>query len=251
MEQEKTSLKDIFSLLRQGNKEGLELLYDLYYNKMYGIAFSIVKDEMKSEDIIHNVMYKLLKIDKSKFPIEYENTWLYSVIKNEALMTLRKENRIVNIDEIEEILATHDKTIEEYVAMDEFYSMIKSLNDEKKQIVTLKVLGDFTYKEIAEMLNKPVGTIQWLYNTSIKKLRFILASWISSIVLVFLAIFGESVIYWQNLSTQSTSSESKTNLYVDYTLIAILILFFALIILFIVFYKKFEKIPTKAHRKNI
>ncbi|MBR2442035.1 MAG: hypothetical protein IKB20_03115 [Clostridia bacterium] len=67
--------------------------------------------------------------------------------------------------------------------MDMYYSMIKGLKDEQQQVVTLKVLGGYTHKEISVMLGKPIGTIQWIYNTSVKKLRIVLSS-----ILIFIAM---------------------------------------------------------------
>jgi hypothetical protein len=36
---------------------------------------------------------------------------------------------------------------------------------------TLKLIGNLKYREIASLLNKPMGTVQWIYNNAIKKLR--------------------------------------------------------------------------------
>ena len=84
------SLKEIFAIMRKNRRVGVELIYNSYYNKMYGIAFSIVKNETITEDIVHNVCYKFLTMKEDLFPNSHEATWLYSVIKNESLMILRK-----------------------------------------------------------------------------------------------------------------------------------------------------------------
>ncbi|MBR1625256.1 MAG: hypothetical protein IJ676_05910, partial [Clostridia bacterium] len=103
MEQNAITLKEIFSLLRTEAGKGIELLYRFFYNKIYGIAFSIVKDEAKSEDVVQNVVYKIMKMDKSKFPTEYELSWLYTVTKNEAISFLRKEKQNVPLEYVENI----------------------------------------------------------------------------------------------------------------------------------------------------
>lgn len=94
------TVSDIFELLRTGNqREGVDLLYKYHYNKMYAIAFSIVKKEDLSQDIVHNVVYKLLLLDASKFPVSSELTWLYTVVKNESLMLLRNSKPIIPFDD--------------------------------------------------------------------------------------------------------------------------------------------------------
>lgn len=66
------TVSDIFELLRTGNqREGVDLLYKYHYNKMYAIAFSIVKKEDLSQDIVHNVV---ALITSYKELIDYMNS---------------------------------------------------------------------------------------------------------------------------------------------------------------------------------
>ena len=46
-----------------------------------------------------------------------------------------------------------------------------SLKPDEREVVDLKVAGGFTFREIAEMVGKPMGTVTWLYNNAIKRLR--------------------------------------------------------------------------------
>ena len=185
------TVTEIFDLLRSGQQhDGVELLYKHHYNKMYGVAFSIVKKEDVSQDIIHNVIYKLMLLETSKFPSSNELTWLYKVVKNEALMFLRSNSTpLISLDDIQEPIS-EDVDIHDFIDMDVYYSMVKGLKDEQQQVVTLKVLGGYTHKEIAAMLGKPIGTIQWIYNTSVKKLKVML----SSIMLAIFASDRKSVV---------------------------------------------------------
>lgn len=192
----------VFELLRQGDKSGLEFLYDVHYNKMYGIAFSISKNRMMSEDAAHNVMYKFMSLDAIQFPTDHEFSWLYTVVKNETLMLMRKQKDSVSFESISE-LGVQDKSIEEFVDLEKFYSIIAPLNEAQKEVVTLKILGNYTHKEIAEMLQKPLGTVLWLYNTSIKKLRVILTS-VMSITVGFLSgLITRICLFFANLNQDS------------------------------------------------
>ena len=248
-----TNLDEIFSLMREGKRqEGIELLYSLHYNKLYGIAFLFVKKEAETEDIIHNAIYKLLNIDSGLLPETHASTWLYTFMKNEALMFLRKEKSNISIDEII-IIGKEDQKIENYVDMEAYYSMIKNLSEEQKQIVTLKVLGGYTHKEIAQMLGKPVGTVQWIYNTSIKKLKYILSSLITSIV-IFASVFTAKLsIYLYRLYKYNTGSEGEVmkGIPFDLGIIVFALLLLIAIIMLKIFLKKSEKTPTKSKRKSI
>lgn len=246
------TVTEIFDLLRSGQQhEGVELLYKHHYNKMYGVAFSIVKKEDVSQDIVHNVIYKLMLLETSKFPASNELTWLYKVVKNEALMFLRSNRTpLVSLEDVKEPIS-EDIDIHDFVDMDVYYSMVKGLKDEQQQVVTLKVLGGYTHKEIAAMLGKPIGTIQWIYNTSVKKLKVML----SSIMLaIFASVFGlveRLTNYIEQLKAVPESPGQTVHIPFDYSIVVFVFIFAVLIFAFTIIYIKSYKIPTKADRKNI
>ncbi len=189
------SIEDIFQVFRDGaSQQGAALLYRHYYKTMYGIAFSVLKRDDDCQDVIHNIVCKFLRLDASKFPDNHGLSWLYTVTKNEALMFLRKEPALESVDEISAIVE-EDKNIRDYVDMDSYYAMISGLNDVQKQVVTLKVLGGCTHREIAEMLGKPVGTIQWIYNSSIKKLKILLSVLFAATVFAWAKCISKIVDY--------------------------------------------------------
>lgn len=246
------AVNDIFELLRNGKQhEGVDLLYKYHYNKMYGVAFSIVKKEDVSQDIVHNVIYKLMLLETSKFPTSSELTWLYTVVKNETLMFLRNNHPIISLDDVAIEPIVEDRDIHDFVDMDSYYSMIKGLNDEQRQVVTLKVLGGYTHKEISKMLDKPIGTIQWIYNTSIKKLKTTLTSIMVAIVLSGVGFVERLVNYISQINTVPEVPGQTIHIPFDYSIVVFAILFISLLIILGVVFKNSHKIPTKADRKNI
>ena len=246
------TVTEIFDLLRSGKQhDGVELLYKHHYNKMYGVAFSIVKNEDVSQDIVHNVVYKLMLLETSKFPSSNELTWLYKVVKNEALMFLRSNSiSLISLEDVKEPIS-EDRDIHDFVDMDMYYSMIKGLKDEQRQVVTLKVLGGYTHKEISVMLGKPIGTIQWIYNTSVKKLKVML----SSIMLaIFASVFGcveRLTNYIEQVKAVPEVPGQTVHIPFDYSIVIFAVIFAVLISVFMIIYIKSYRIPTKAERKSI
>ena len=45
------------------------------------------------------------------------------------------------------------------------------LGEEEGQIVVLHAVGGYKHREIAKMLNKPLGTVTWTYKNALEKLR--------------------------------------------------------------------------------
>lgn len=172
---ETQNIKEIISLIKSRNSLGFDLLYKHYFRFMFSVAYSVLNNEEDCYDVIQTLMLRLLKLDESLFPTDHELSWLRTVIKNEALMKLRKEKQTVPLDDEIEI-PVQDKRIEDFVDMEQFKALIAPLNERQRKVVTMKILGDMTHKEISKVLSVPIGTVQWLYNTSIKELRRIMTA---------------------------------------------------------------------------
>lgn len=151
-------IETIFDLMKNKDARGFELLYQNYFRTIYGIAFSMLKNEQACQDTVQNVMIKLYQLQAEKYPSSHEMSWLYTVTKNEALMLLRKEKSTINLDDAPE-LPVMDAGIEDYADMERFYSIIAPLSERQQKVIAMKILGGMSHREIAEVLESPIGTL--------------------------------------------------------------------------------------------
>lgn len=202
-------LKVTFESIKEKRKESFQELFDEHFRTIYGIAFTVSKNEEISHDAVQNVMLKLFTLPEDKFPTQNELSWLYTVTKNETLSLLRREKRVENIEELE--LPATKTAIDDFVDMQSYYSIIKGLTKKQKEIVTLKVLGDMTHRQIAELLHMKAETVQWIYKTAIDKLRIkILAS--GAFSLIFASVFSWRL--W-NFMKMSHTPNDNIDVYID------------------------------------
>lgn len=173
-------LKEIFNDIQKHFNE----FYKEYYNFIYSISFSILKNKDDVEDVTQNVFIKLEKMPREKLPISNELSWLYKVTKNETIEFLRKEKQTVSLDEI--YIAKEDDNIEEIIDKDTYNKMISKLNEDEKEIVSLKILTNLSFKEISKVLNKPIGTVQWKYYKAIDTLKLFYGNLFMFITTLFL-----------------------------------------------------------------
>ena len=93
-----------------------------------------------------------------------------TIAKNMAIDRIRKIDREMLVDEMPE--RNEGKTMESKVVENlTLKQAVATLKPEEQEILDLKVVGGFTFKEIAEMKGRPIGTITWIYNQAIQKLR--------------------------------------------------------------------------------
>lgn len=134
----------------------------------YKIAYSYVKNEDDSLDIVHDAICKALsKIDSLK-DIEVVKPWFYKILINSAIDHIRKNNKYVNI--------TEEELINEYKA-DDVYSDIDleraldRLPEEYKSIIILRYFEDMKIEDIANVLSENTNTVKTRLYKGLRRLK--------------------------------------------------------------------------------
>ncbi|MFR8234106.1 MAG: RNA polymerase sigma factor [Clostridia bacterium] len=210
-------LERIFFEIKQNKINGIENLYNKYKKVVYGIAFMITKNQEDAEDIMQIVFVKIYELENSKNPINNYASWLYSITKNETINFLKKKKNDISLDKIYEIPNDNDE-LNEIIDNIEFNKLISNLKDKEKEIISLKIVSNFSFQEIAKLLKEPVGTVKWRYYKSIYNLKAILgnlAIFIISSVIGTKALLSrekiENISKIENLEQNSTTKEELTN----------------------------------------
>lgn len=205
-------LHELFNRLKENKKIAYEELYEKYSLLVYKIAFSILKDKENSEDVMQNVFVKIGKLSKDKLPTNYEASWLYTVTKNEAISLIRKNRNNENINDI--IEQRQDNNIEEVLQKETYEQIISSLDDREKQIVSLKIDSQMSFKEIANLLKMPIGTVQWKYYKSLHSLKLLIGNLSLFIIASILCVNN---FLFKNRKKQSNvaQEQSKENVHLE------------------------------------
>ena len=180
-------LEKIFLDIKQNKIQGIEELYSKYKKVVYGIAFTISKNKEDSEDIMQMIFAKIYEMENSKLPTSNYASWLYSTTKNETINFLKKKKNDRPIDKIYEI-SDDNSELNKVIDNIEFNKLISKLNDKEKEIISLRILSNFSFEEIAKLLKEPVGTVKWRYYKSIYSLKAILGNFAMFIVTFIIGI---------------------------------------------------------------
>jgi RNA polymerase sigma-70 factor (ECF subfamily) len=171
----KEELHGIFKEIANKNELEFNKLYNEYKNLVYAITFSILKNKEDSEDVTQKVFLKIWKMEKDKLPTENEASWLYSLTKNETLNFLRNKKQELNIDDLYYI-NSENKELNDIIEQDTYNRIISRLNVQEQEIVSLKILSNLSFKEISQILNIPIGTVQWKYYKALHTLKMLLSN---------------------------------------------------------------------------
>ena len=148
---------------RAGGKEAFGLLVDRHSRMVYNLAFRISGSHEQAEDIAQEAFLRayraLAKFEgKSQF-----STWLYRIVSNVALNKLERDpSERVATDRIDP--ASHHEGPAQTVVRRERQEQVRravlSLPSNYRLVITLHHLQGFSYDEVAETLELPLGTVK-------------------------------------------------------------------------------------------
>ena len=99
-----------------------------------------------------------------------------TIARNMSIDFLRKTGREQLVEEQEEKESEENEDTRQNVELEviEGLSMqeaLQKLEVREREIVHLKVMGELTFQEIADILSMPLGTVTWKYRNALDKLR--------------------------------------------------------------------------------
>lgn len=137
--------------------------------KYYRVAYSYVKNADDALDIMQESIYKAVANIDSLQDINYINTWFYRIIVNTSIDFLRKQKKVIPVDN--EVLASFvSETNDEYENFD-LQKAMDDLPEKYKSVVVLRYFEDLKIEEIAEILNENTNTIKTRLYKALKLLR--------------------------------------------------------------------------------
>ena len=132
-------------------------LYEEYHELIESVAIKILRDQHAAEDAVQNTYKQIIDHFEKIYvvPCEKLRYWIISIVKNEALMILRKEKRVVTLE---------DWTIVEQAAEDvsgynDLVALFRELPETYRAVLEMKFLLDYSSKEIAKLLNISVRAV--------------------------------------------------------------------------------------------
>lgn len=150
--------EDVTGLLRSRRYEGaFGLLLDRYQEKIFRLAFSMLKEAGRAEEVTQDILLKVweaLPIYDGRAAL---STWLYTIARNRCLSAVRRESyrRTVPIEGCGEFSGR--ETISQHAEMNQ---LLERLPRAQREVITLFYLEDQSVQEVAQMLDLPEGTVK-------------------------------------------------------------------------------------------
>jgi RNA polymerase sigma-70 factor (ECF subfamily) len=160
------------------NREFEEVAFR-YMNPLYNAALRMTGDRNKAQDLVQDSYLRAYRFfDRFKRGTNFR-AWLFKILRNVYINKYYKELRIAqmvevsNIEESADLVAktTPENEIFNSLLDDEVTNAIGALPEEFRIVIILSDLEGLSYKEIAETLDCPMGTVMSRLHRGRKLLR--------------------------------------------------------------------------------
>jgi RNA polymerase sigma-70 factor (ECF subfamily) len=139
-----------------------ENLVASHYQPLYQFAFSLTRDEAESCDLTQQTFciwatrgHQLRDLSKVK-------TWLFTTLHREFLGSRRRQTRFphLELESAEAELPTTAPETTSRLDLEQVMTKLGQMDEIYQAPVALFYLQDYSYKEIAEILDVPIGTVK-------------------------------------------------------------------------------------------
>lgn len=133
---------------------------DERWYKMYRVAYSWCHDPQLSKDLVQETFVKALKNSNQLRDNQLLDVWLFRIMKNCWHDQFRKQKNIVDLDQTQLVDNMSPEIIHEReIMIINVRKAVQKLKWEHREVVTLVDLEKMSYKDVADILDIPIGTV--------------------------------------------------------------------------------------------
>ena len=173
-----------------GDSAAMETLFLRYRQSVYSWLLRMTGDAAEAEDIYQDVWLKVIR-HAADYRSGSFRAWLWQIVRNKATDRMRKMSPSLILDspisaegESEETIVdqlSDDRAADALMQIEEVERQrvvceaIEALPMAQREVVLLRINGELSFKEIADMLAAPMGTVLARMHKAVKSLKDTLA----------------------------------------------------------------------------
>ena len=176
---------DLIGAFKAGDGLAMEALFGRYRKPVYAWLLRTAPDHAEAEDLYQEIWLKVIR-GVDSYEAGNFRAWFWRVVRNTAVDRARKHLATPILDEPlrdEADAETRVEQVADETAVSALARMeaaerqsvlrraVDGLSARLKEVVLLRIHGELEFREIADMLGLPIGTVLGRMNLAVKKLR--------------------------------------------------------------------------------
>ena len=154
---------DLVLMARQGNQAAIGEIYDRYADRLFGFAFSMLRDREEAADAVHDVILRSSqKLDQLRDPSKLR-PWLFSIARNEVMSRTRQRSRRDNreVPDMAADLPDSDNSLIQNELQQLVWDAADGLQQRDRELLQLQMQG-LEGEELAEALGVKLSHVHVL-----------------------------------------------------------------------------------------
>jgi RNA polymerase sigma-70 factor (ECF subfamily) len=173
---EQGEVRKLVERAQAGDRDALEELYLLHFDRIYSYLHMSVGNRHDAEDLTTLTFLKMLEsIKRFRWQAVPFSAWLFRIAHNVAMDHFRASKRVQPEEEVPEPIGSEQLSAEveamRSIGRQSMLQMIESLSPEQQQVLTLKFVFNFGNGEVASILGKTEGAVKSLQHRALASLQ--------------------------------------------------------------------------------
>lgn len=169
-------LRRLVEFAQQGDREALEALYLLHFDRIYSYLHMSVGNRHDAEDLTTQTFLKMLEaIGRFRWRSAPFSAWLFRIAHNLAMDHFRATKRWQPEEEVPEPEGAEASSAEDEalqsIGRRSMLELIENLSHDQQQVLTLKFVFNFSNGEAATILGKTEGAVKSLQHRALTSLQ--------------------------------------------------------------------------------
>ncbi|HXH58651.1 ECF RNA polymerase sigma factor SigK [Iamia sp.] len=168
----------LLASVARGDSDAFAALYDLVTPTVAGIARRVVRDPHQADEVAQEVLLEVWRLAPTYDPSKGScRTWIATIAHRRSVDRVRSEQAERNrrVRDAERTGAGDPDPVAGVVAEDaeraEVAAALDQLTDLQRQTIELAYYGGYTYAQVAEILELPLGTVKTRIRDGMIRLR--------------------------------------------------------------------------------
>ena len=175
-ESEAKRVRALVDRAQAGERDALEELYLIHFDRIYGYLHVSVGNRHDAEDLTTQTFLKMLEsIRRFRWQSAPFSAWLFRIAHNLAMDHFRANKRWQPEEDVPEPDADESTSAEagafQSIGRKSMLELIEDLSPEQQQVLTLKFVFGFANAETATILGKSEGAIKSLQHRALVSLQ--------------------------------------------------------------------------------
>lgn len=168
--------KKVIVKAQKGDKFALTQIYELYKSPVFHLAFQMLRDEHRANDVLQTVMVKVINSIKDLSNLKTFNGWMKRITYNTVIDVIRSNKKLVDIGDESEYEYSPEqlvKTIENpNWDLEQFLDV---LGERERLVVWLYAIEGLSHLEVSEQVGISEQNSRIIFSRAMKTLRSLAA----------------------------------------------------------------------------